>query len=765
MKKMNIEKLLNELSLEEKASLCSGEDFWHTKAVKRLGIRPVLVSDGPNGLRLQEGKADHLGINESVKAVCFPTSSAVASSFDPSLARKIGQTLGKECQAFGVSMLLGPGVNIKRSPLCGRNFEYYSEDPYLSGKLGAAFIQGVEEQNVGACVKHFAANNQETGRLTGNSVMDERTLHEIYLAGFEESVKEGKPSGVMCAYNQINGIFAAENKELLTDILRKDWGFNGFVVTDWGAVKNRVKGIEAGLNLEMPGSDSSKKNDQKIAEAVKKGILSEETLNNTVRRILEFLDRVSCNDREKHFFDSEKDYDIACDAAKQCAVLLKNDRKILPLTRSQKVAFIGGFVEKPRSQGSGSSHINSVKVPTILELIAGSENITYAKGFSLDDERVDIKLEEEAVELAKDCDVAVIFAGLPNRFEAEGIDRENLEIPENQNKLINRIAKVQSNIVIVLHNGSPVVMPWVDQVSGILEMYLAGDGVSEATLSLLYGETNPSGKLAESFPMQLEDNPSFLNFPGTDGKVEYREGVFVGYRYYEKKKRQVLFPFGHGLSYTEFTYGNLQLSQERVKASDKVKVTVCVKNTGNCAGKEVVQLYVGQKNSTIQRPVKELKGFQKIFLEPGEEKEVTFWLDSSAFSYYESKIHDFYAPSGRFMISVGSSSADIRLEKELVLEAENYLPIDITMNTTIGELYAHPKLRPIIEQFMKQTYESAVDEACSEANQASIESMGEGAAEMADSMIMGMSFASIVTFGAMTKEQVEELISVFKMHL
>ena len=762
---MDLDRIIKELTLEEKASLCSGEDFWHTKAIERLGIGSVLVSDGPNGLRLQEGEADHLGIHESVKAVCFPTSSAVAASFDTKLAEKIGTLLGKECRALGVSMLLGPGVNIKRSPLCGRNFEYYSEDPYLSGKMGAAFIRGVEEQNIGACVKHFAANNQETRRLTGNSVVDERTLHEIYLSGFETCVKEGRPAGVMCAYNRINGVFAAENRELLTDILRDRWGYEGMVVTDWGAVKDRVKGIAAGLDLEMPGSDSSKRNDRKIVEAVQSGQLTEEQLDLSVKRILAFLASVAENERGASEIDLEGDYREALEAAKECAVLLKNEGNLLPLEKGSRIAFVGGFVEKPRSQGSGSSHINSAKLPSIKDLIAGEKEIAYAKGFSLEDEAEDPTLVEEAVRLAGQCDAAVIFAGLPNRFETEGMDRTHMELPENQNKLIRQILEVQPNVAVVLHNGSPVAMSWAEDVKAILEMYLAGDGVSEAAMSLLYGEANPCGKLAETFPLQVSDNPSFLNFPGEDGVAEYHEGIFVGYRYYEKKKQKVLFPFGHGLSYTSFAYSDLRLSRKEAKTSDRIKVSLRVRNIGNRAGKEVVQLYVGQRDSEVRRPVKELRGFEKVGLEPGEEKEVSFLLDDRAFSYYETKIHDFYAPSETYIISAGSSSADIRLEEEIRFTAESYLPMEITLDTTIGELYAHPKLRPVIEAFMKQIYENAVEDAESGANQASIESMGEGAAQMGDSMIMGMSFGSILTFGAMTEEQVADMMEMFRKSL
>lgn len=762
---MQIEKILKEMTLEEKASLCSGADFWHTKAVKRLGIPSIMMSDGPNGVRLQNKKADHLGINESVKAVCFPTSSAVGASFDPDLAYEIGKTIGKECQALGLSMILGPGINIKRSPLCGRNFEYYSEDPYLSGEMGRAFIQGVQSQNVGACVKHFAANNQETNRLTSDSVVDERTLHEIYLAGFKKAIQEGRPAGVMCSYNKINGTYAAEHKKLMTDLLRTDWGFDGVVITDWGAVKDRVNGLAAGIDLEMPGGEASKRNDEKIVDAVKNGILSEKLLDHTVRRILKFLDSMEKNEENPTKLDLEQDYETAKKAELECAVLLKNEKELLPLNEGKKVVFIGGFVEKPRNQGSGSSHINSAKLPTVLEQQMGKEKISYAKGFSLEEDVTDPMLEEEAVKLAENSEAAIIFAGLPNRFETEGMDREHLELPENQNALISRVAGVQPNTVVVLHNGSPVTMPWKEEVNSILEMYLGGDGVSEAEMDLLYGKHNPGGKLAETFPVKLEDNPSFLNFPGENGVTEYREGIFVGYRYYEKKKQTVLFPFGHGLSYTSFSYKNLRIEEEGEMDNKKITVSLNVKNTGNYAGKEVVQVYVGQKGGAVRRPEKELKRFSKIFLKPGEEKEVSFLLEKECFSYYETKLHDFYAPTGTYVISIGSSSADIRLKKEILWEASEFLPMEITMETTIGELFAHPKLRPVIEHILKKIYEDAVEDASSEKNQASVESMGEGAETMGESMIMGMSFRSIVAFGAMTEEQVEEMLLLFREQL
>ncbi len=770
---MNIEALLKDLTLEEKASLCSGDDFWHTKAIQRLGITAVMMCDGPNGLRKQEGDADHLGLNESIKAVCFPTSSAVAASFDVELARRLGETLGKECQAENVSMLLGPGVNIKRSPLCGRNFEYYSEDPYQSSQMAAAYIQGLQSQGVGACIKHFAANNQESHRQTGDSVVDERTLHEIYLASFEEAVKVGQPWGVMCSYNRINGTFAAEHRELLTDILRTHWGYQGMVVTDWGAVKGRVNGILAGLDLEMPGGSGSLTNDAKIVKAVQDGFLSIEDLDKAVTNVLQFVDKAVSQHQDGVLFDREADYQAAVEAARECAVLLKNEGSVLPLTKGVKAAFIGGFVEKPRIQGSGSSFINSTKVPTIAGLIQENSEISYAKGFAVDaggtencsyaganahvGDDIDEHLLTEAVELAKSSEVAVIFAGLPGSFESEGADRTHLDLPANQNRLIEEVCKVQPNTVVVLANGSPVTMPWADSVSAILEIYLAGDGASEAVLSLLYGESNPSGKLAESFPLRLEDTSAYLNFPGERGVVQYKEDIFVGYRYYDKKAMPVLFPFGHGLSYTTFSYSDLTLSAGKMKDTDTLTASVTVTNTGAVVGKEVVQLYVGEQNSKVRRPVRELKGFEKIELAPGESKTVTFVLNKRSFAYYETAIHDWFVESACYEISVGSSSRDIRAGGVVQVEGTGYLPLTVTLETSIGELINHPATAATMEQLIQR---SIAQRHGSDSAAAATAAMGDGADLVAGAMEMPI--GALLSFGVMPEEQLMGLIAMLQ---
>lgn len=756
---MNVEQLLKEMTLEEKASLCSGEDFWHTKAVERLGIPQVMVCDGPNGLRKQEQGGDHMGINDSIKAVCFPTSSAVAASFDKDMAYHLGEVLGNECQAENIAMLLGPGMNIKRSPLCGRNFEYYSEDPYVSSQMGKAYIKGIQSKKVGACVKHFAANNQETQRMNGDSVVDERTWHEIYLESFRDAIQGAQPVGVMCAYNKTNGTYAAENGLLLTDILRKAWGYEGFVVTDWGAVKNRVKGVEAGLDLEMPGGDGAKANDAKIVEAVKNGALSMEKLDAVARNVLTFVKNTIENRDETAVFDREADYKEAVEMAKECAVLLKNEDQILPVSKCAKIAFVGGFVEKTRNQGSGSSHINSTHVPSIADVAVGNENIRYAKGFDLDSDETDEQLTKEALALAEESDVTIIFAGLPNRFESEGADRKHMDLPMNQNTLISKISRVTKNTVVVLFNGSPVAMPWKDEVAGILEMYLGGDGVSEAAMALIFGDANPCGKLAETFPIKLSDNPSYLNFPGENGVVEYHEGVFVGYRYYDKKEMEVLFPFGYGLSYTTFSYSDLKISAEKITDQQSIDVSVTVTNTGNVAGKEVVQLYVGKPDSKIRRPVRELKGFEKVALAAGESRQVMFTVPASALAYYEVKLHDFYVEGGSYEISVGASSRDIRCRETLEVEATKQLPIIVTTETTIGELMRIPAAAAMVEQLKNSRSQ---DRPTSSSD---VEALGEGSKEMAENMMFEMPLGSLITFGVMNEEQLNGLIAMLNAQM
>ncbi|MGN0622631.1 MAG: glycoside hydrolase family 3 C-terminal domain-containing protein, partial [Oscillospiraceae bacterium] len=526
---MNIDRIMEELTLEEKASLCSGNDFWHTKAVERLDIPKVMVSDGPHGLRKNVEDSDNP--NEAIKAVCFPTASATACSFDRILIETMGKAIGEECQHEKLAVVLGPGCNIKRSPLCGRNFEYFSEDPYLAGQMAAAHIRGVQSKGVGTSLKHFACNNQENRRMSVSAEMSERTLREIYLAPFETAVKDSKPWTVMCSYNRINGVYSSENKRLLTDILRDEWGFKGLVMSDWGAVDDRVEGIKAGLDLEMPTSYG--KNDKLIVEAVKSGELDEADLDKCVKRVLEMVDKYLENAAPDTAWDKDKHHELARKIASECIVLLKNEDNVLPLDGSKKIAFIGKFAASPRYQGGGSSHINSFKVTSALEAAAEFSQVTYAQGYDVEQDVTDEKLFAEAVNCASEAEVAVVFAGLPDAFESEGYDRKHMRMPECQLRLIDEICKVNENVIVVLHNGSPVEMPFADKVKGIVEAYLGGQAIGGAVCDVLFGKVNPSGKLPETFPKKLSDNPSYLNFPGEGDKVCYNEGIFVGYRYYD----------------------------------------------------------------------------------------------------------------------------------------------------------------------------------------------------------------------------------------
>lgn len=748
----DIKALIAQMTLEEKAGLCSGSDFWHTKAVERLGIPAVMLSDGPHGLRKQNGKGDHLGLGESIEATCFPAACATASSFDVDLIEEIGQTLGEECQAEDLSVLLGPASNIKRSPLCGRNFEYYSEDPYLTGKLSAAHIKGIQKWDIGTSMKHFACNNQEYKRMNCSSEIDERTLREIYLTGFEIAVKEAQPKTIMCSYNKVNGTFLSENKYLLSDILRDEWGFEGYVVTDWGAVADRVKGIEAGLDLEMPGSNGE--NDALIVKAVQEGRLDEKVVDRAVENILKVLFDYVDHRHPEAVYDRQIDHQKAVDAAKECAVLLTNNG-ILPLQDNQKIAFIGEYAVKPRYQGGGSSHIHCSQVDSALEIAKkNNRSVRYAKGF-LADEDIYVEADaREAIEVAKNADVAVIFAGLPDSFESEGYDRTHMGMPECQNRLIEEIAAVQPNTVVVLHNGAPIECPWAEKVSAILEMYLAGQGVGAACDALLFGEANPCGRLAETFPMHLEDNPSYLFYKGDGIKTFYAEGVYVGYRYYDKKKMPVRWAFGHGLSYTDFSYSNIHLSCSRMQDEDQIIVSVDVTNIGQMAGKEVVQLYVSDCTGTFGRPVKELKGFSKVALEPGETKTVQMEINYRSLAYYNVDIADWYAASGTYKILVGHASDDIRLETELQFETSKLLPFHVGKDTTIGQLMNDKRTGDMIRAFVeKLSSRSAANKQA--------RAKGESDSKMVDDMITGMPLKSLVSYRVLTEEQVNEMIDTY----
>ena len=753
-----IEKLLREMTLEEKAGMCSGSDFWHLKGVERLGIPSILVADGPHGLRKQNEEADHLGINESIRAVCFPSAAALAGTFDRGLLQKIGETLGEECQAENVAVLLGPAINIKRSPLCGRNFEYMSEDPYLSAQLAAAYINGLQSEYVGASVKHFAVNNQEKRRSTVSAQVNERALREVYLAAFEGAVKAGRPWTVMCSYNRINGEYVSQSHRMLTDILREEWGFDGFLVTDWSACDERVKGLLAGQDLEMP--DSGGVNDKLIVEAVRNGTIEEKVLDQAVTRILDVIFRYVDHRNPSANFDRQRHHEIAVETACQSMVLLKNDKLsdgkgILPLKRGGKYAFIGSFAQNPRYQGGGSSHINAYKVSNALEECAGLGEIIYAEGFQIQQEQTDEGLLAEAVKAAQESDAAVIFAGLPESIESEAYDREHMRLPECQNALIRAVAAVQPNTVVVLHNGSPVEMPWEAQVPAILESYLAGEGVGEAQAALLFGEKNPCGRLAETFPLRVQDNPAWLDFGKDKDIVYYGEGIFVGYRYYDTKGMQVLFPFGHGLSYTEFTYRDLEFNKKRLCGDEPLEIRFRVQNTGNRDGREAVQVYVHKKDTLISRAWQELKGFEKISLAAGEEETVVIWLDRRSFSYYDEETEAWCIEPGEYEIFVGASSRDIRLHGTVTRTDSASAHWICHRNTTLGEIMKRPKAAEAYRQFLKEEIGRLPFEGLS-----ATEGLGEGMKKMAKAIMEDSPLRSLRSFykGSVDDAFIERLV-------
>ncbi|NMI07535.1 glycosyl hydrolase [Paenibacillus sp. SZ31] len=748
----NIKELVQRMTLEEKAGMCSGLDFWHLKGVERLGIPSIMVTDGPHGLRKQDGSADHLGLTSSVPATCFPSAAGLASSWDKELARQVGVALGEECQAEDVAVLLGPGVNIKRSPLGGRNFEYFSEDPLLSTQMATGHIQGVQSQGVGTSLKHFAVNNQEERRMSIDAVVDERTLREIYLASFEGAVKDGQPWTVMCSYNKVNGTYAGENEWLLTDILKDEWGHEGLVVSDWGAVNERADSLAAGLELEMPTSGGI--GERKVIDAVESGQLPLDKLDRAVERLLKLIFNAVDQKQEGATYNKDEHHQLARKVAAESMVLLKNEEGLLPLGREGEVALIGAFARKPRFQGGGSSHINPTKVDDIVEemtQVAGEGvAFSYAPGYRIEADDVDETLMHEAVQAAQSADTAVVFVGLPDRYESEGYDRTHLRLPDNHIRLIEEIAKVQSRVVVVLSNGSPVEMPWLTQVQAVLEAYLGGQAVGGAIADLLYGEVNPSGKLAETFPAKLSHNPSYLNFPGEGDRVDYREGIFVGYRYYDKKELDPLFPFGYGLSYTTFEYADLKVDRTELTDQDEVNVHVQVTNTGDRAGKEIVQLYVSDVESTVIRPVKELKAFAKVALEPGESEVVSFTLNKRSFAYYNVDMKDWHVETGEFDIQVGSSSRDIHVHTRVNVESTaTFLPT-YTRNSTLGDIQRDPAHKKLLEQALQQFQEASGfggDDA------------GDHA-DMMDAMMKYMPLRALVAFsgGAMTEEAMNELL-------
>jgi len=671
--------LIAKMTLEEKASLCSGLNFWHTKPIDRLGIPSIMLTDGPHGLRKQVDAGDPIGLNESVPATCFPTASALAATWNRELVKQVGVALGEECRQEKVAVILGPGANIKRSPLCGRNFEYFSEDPYLSGEMAKSHIQGVQSQGIGTSLKHYAANNQEFRRMMIDAVIDQRALHEIYLAGFEIAVRDAQPWTLMGAYNRVNGTYCCENPTLLAAMLKEKWGHQGLVMTDWGAMNERVPALLAGLELEMPGR--SDENDAMIVEAIRTGNLSQEVLDQAVERILEMTFKGQAALTDDTTYDAEAHHALARRVAGEGAVLLKNQSNILPLEKGARVAVLGAFAKTPRYQGAGSSLMNPTQLDNLFDemvKIAGEEKVTYAPGYQLGNSAIDQALIDEAVMVARDADVIVINIGLPDIFEVEGLDRTHMKLPISHNRLVEAIIAVHKKVVIVLSNGAPVEMPWVEEVPAILEGYLGGQAGAGAVADILYGIVNPSGKCAETFPLTLEDTPSYAYFPGGPKTVEYRESLYIGYRFFETVGLPVLFPFGHGLSYTTFAYEDLRLSQAAITEQETLTVTIRVRNTGERTGKEIVQLYVSPISPTAFRPKMALKGFEKVALQPAEAVDVTFTLDRRAFAYFNTGIDDWHVESGMYRILLGSSSRQILVECQVEVEStQKDVPIPV----------------------------------------------------------------------------------------
>ena len=695
----DIAALISELTLEEKAALCTGASAWTTTAVERLGIPAMLVTDGPHGIR-RVPDVNALGA-QSLPATCFPTASALAATWDTDLLHDLGQALADEAIALGVDVLLGPGINMKRSPLCGRNFEYFSEDPFLAGQLATALTEGIQEKGVGTSLKHFAANNQETRRFTINTLVDERTLHEIYLPAFETVVKQAQPWTVMCAYNKVNGTYCSEHEQLLIQILKEAWGFEGLVVSDWGAVRDRVKALQGGLDLEMPGPKDRRV--QAVIDAVGNGALTESALNEAVRRILTIVFKAAGTPKGGDF-DQNAHHALARRLAGETIVLLKNE-SLLPLEPGQHIAVIGRAAREPHFQGGGSSHINPTQVDSPfaeLQALAGEAELSYSPGYpaGLD---FDQTLIDAAVQAAEPADVALLYIALPSSIESEGYDRDNLDLTPQQVALIQAVCAVQPRMAVILNTGSAVAMSdWIDGPAAVLEAWLMGQAGGGAIADILFGRVNPSGKLAETFPQRVADTPAYLNFPGGNGQVRYGEGIFIGYRYYEARDVPVQFPFGYGLSYTTFEYSNLQVSATEFTDQDGLTVTVDVTNTGDRAGKEIVQLYLHDHEAGLMRPPKELKAFAKLNLQPGQTKTATMQLDFRSFAYYHPGHGQWITEDGDFDILVGASAADIRCQTTVTLKSSLDLPSPLNRESTVGDWLADPRGRVVFESLYRQ---------------------------------------------------------------
>ena len=673
---MKYSDIISKMTLEQKAAFVSGFNYWYLQSAPELGLPQIMMTDGPNGLRKQntEKRPDGIGLGNSVPSTCFPPAATSSCSWDRELLRLEGEAIAEECLAEKVSVILGPGTNIKRSPVCGRNFEYFSEDPYLAGVCSTAFTNGVQSKGVGVSLKHYACNSQEAFRMIIDEIIDERAIRELYLPAFEMCVKEAKPWTVMNSYNKINGVYSSQNEWLQEKVLRSEWGFDGLIVTDWGASVDRVSGLECGTDLEMPSSGTL--NTKKIIASVENGTLDEKVLDKAVGNVIELIEKSKPALKKSYKYDKNKHHNIAKKIAEGSMVLLKNEDSILPLKKGRKIAVIGEMAKSPRFQGAGTSVIN----PTMLdnaydELVKFGADVVYSQGYDKSKDEIDDKMINDAVDSAKKADVVLIFAGLTEGFEAEGYDRKNIEMPNCQNYLISEIVKANPNTVVVLAGGSVIHMPWIHEVKALLNSGLGGQAGGSAVADILMGKINPSGKLSETYPLEFSDNPTYGNYPGGPVTSEHRESVYIGYRYYDTAEKDVLFPFGFGLSYTTFEYSDMKLSSDRIKDTDTVTVSFKIKNTGKVDGAEIAQIYVADKESTIFRPVKELRAFEKVFLKAGEEKEISVELSKRAFAFWNININDWMVETGEFDILIGASSRDMRLSKTITVESTDIVKI------------------------------------------------------------------------------------------
>ncbi len=747
---------MTELTLEENASLTSGASFWYTKPIERAGIPSLTLTDGPHGLRKQREGGDHLGIGDSVPATCFPPAVALGSSWDVELVARVGEALGVETSIEGVAVLLGPGVNIKRSPLCGRNFEYLSEDPIVSGVLGAAYVKGVQSQGVGTSLKHFAANNQEDDRMRSSSDVDPRPLREIYLRGFQRVVEDAQPWTVMCSYNRINGVYASEDPWLLTQVLRDEWGFDGLVVSDWGAVNERVAGLAAGMDLEMPSSNGV--TDAQIVAAVQNGSLDESVVDVAAGRVLDLVRKAQAGaGAVRGPLDVDAHHALAREAAGRGIVLLKNEGAVLPLAKDARIAVIGEFAEAPRYQGAGSSMINPTRLDNALDEIRAlaARDVAYAKGFGIHSSTTDADnagLRTEAVDAAAAAEVVVLFLGLPARLESEGYDREDIDLPAEQLALLDAVLEVNPNVVVVVSNGGVVALPFAARVPAILEGWLLGQAGGGAIADVLYGDVNPSAKLTETIPLRLEDTPAYLDFPGEFSHTRYGEGLFVGYRWYDARRMDVAFPFGHGISYTTFAYGDASA----VRGADgDIEVTVEVANTGDRAGREIVQVYTSVPGGRVQRPVRELKAFTSVELAAGETRQVSMTVRRDDLAYWDIRSDSWVVEGGTYVIDVAASSRDIRTSASVDVEGDA-VTLPLSKTSSIGEVMAHPVVGPMVQAAIAQMMGS-MDGA------AAIMPEGVDASKMMESFPIGragMFAAASGSPGGVSPEMIDGLIAM-----